>query len=169
MTMTLARFPSTMLQAALMSAVLIAGAVPAARAADSEPAPAAKDSLAAARAQLKEKHWSAAIEELQRVNATGSADWNNLMGYAMRKRQTPDLEASERYYDEALRIDPKHRGTLEYSGELYLMKGDLAKAEARLATLDKVCTFSCEEYRDLKKAISAYKANGNKYVASGEW
>lgn len=154
--------------AALLAGLLTAATPFAAHAADTSP-PAAADPLKEARAQLAARHWSAAIEELQRVNATGSADWNNLMGYAMRKRQSPDLEASERYYNEALRIDPQHRGTLEYSGELYLMKGDLAKAEARLATLDKVCTFSCEEYRELKKAVAAYKANGNKYVAGGDW
>ena len=78
----------------------------------------------------------------------------------------PDYDAAERYYNEALRIDPKHRGALEYSGELYLMKGDLGKAEERLTTLDKVCTFSCAEYRDLKKSVEAYKKNGNKYVAA---
>ena len=63
-------------------------------------------------------------------------------------------EAAERYYNEALRIDPKHRGALEYSGELYLMMGDLPKAEERLTRLDKVCVLSCAEYRDLKKAIA---------------
>jgi len=154
---------------ALLLSALMAAAMPAAHAADSAPAPAANDPLAGARSQLAARHWAAAIEELQRVNATGSADWNNLMGYAMRKRKTPDYEAAERYYDQALRIDPQHRGTLEYSGELYLMKGDLPRAEARLATLDKLCTFSCEEYRELKKAVAAYKANGNQYIATGEW
>jgi len=154
------------LPALMLSALLLAAAAPAVRAADSSPPPAAAtDPLAGARALLAEKKWAAAIEELQRVNAKDSADWNNLMGYSMRKRKTPDLEAAERYYTEALRLDPKHRGALEYSGELYLMKGDLAKAEARLATLDKLCTFSCEEYRDLKKAIERYKANGNTYAA----
>ena len=159
------------LVAAVAAAALIStlAAVPPASAADSAPSPAPaaeKDPLAAARAQIAAKHWPAAIAELKKVNATGSADWNNLMGYSMRKQTPPDLDASERYYDEALRIDPRHRGTLEYSGELYLMKGDLARAEQRLATLDKLCTLSCEEYTDLKKAIAAYKANGNKAVSA---
>jgi tetratricopeptide (TPR) repeat protein len=87
------------------------------------------------------------------------------MGYSLRKAATPDLNAAERYYNEALRIDPKHRGALEYSGELYLMKGDLAKAEQRLAALDKACFMPCEEFTDLKKAVQAFKANGNKFVA----
>src|SRR5207253_1775826 len=103
----------------------------------------ANDKLTAARARIAEKNWPAAIEELNKVNDAGSADWNNLMGYSMRKQATPDYAAAERYYNEALRIDPKHRGALEYSGELYLMTGELPKAEERLAALDKACRFSC--------------------------
>jgi tetratricopeptide (TPR) repeat protein len=152
--------------ALMLSALLLGGAAQQARAADSAPPAAAADPLAAAREQIAAKHWAAAIEELQKVNATGSADWNNLMGYSMRKRKVPDYAAAERYYAEALRIDPQHRGTLEYSGELALMKGDLPTAEQRLAALDKACTFSCSEYRDLKKAIERYKANGNRYAAA---
>jgi Flp pilus assembly protein TadD len=123
---------------------------------------AAPDKLAAVRTQIAAKNWPAAIDELKRVNDTGDADWNNLMGYSLRKGPTPDFAGAEKFYNEALRINPKHRGALEYSGELYLMTGDLAKAEQRLATLDKVCTFGCEEFSDLKKAIAKYKANGNK-------
>ena len=134
------------------------------RAADTEPAK--PDALAAARALIQQKNWGAAVDELKRVNDSGSADWNNLMGYSLRKSAAPDHAAAERFYDTALRIDPKHRGALEYSGELALITGDLAKAEQRLATLDKVCVFSCEEYTDLKKAVARYKANGNKYVAA---
>jgi hypothetical protein len=37
-------------------------------------------------------------------------------------------------------------------------------AEQRLATLDTVCFLPCEEHSDLKKAITRYKAAGNKYV-----
>jgi Flp pilus assembly protein TadD len=124
-----------------------------------EPAP---DKLASVRTQIAAKNWPAAIDELKRLNDTGNADWNNLMGYSLRKGPTPNFAGAEKFYNEALRINPRHRGALEYSGELYLMTGDLAKAEQRLATLDKACTFGCEEFTDLKKAIAQYKANGNK-------
>ena len=40
--------------------------------------------------------------------------------------------------------------------------GNLPKAEQRLATLDKVCLFPCEEFTDLKKAVATYKAAGGK-------
>jgi Flp pilus assembly protein TadD len=150
----------------LLAASALALSVHVAFAADSEPAAAAADKLAPARAQIAANQWRAAIDELKQVNDTGSADWHNLMGYSLRKAKTPDLEGAEKHYAEALRIDPKHRGALEYSGELYLMKGDLAKAEERLATLDKLCRLPCAEYTDLKKAVAAYKNNGNRYVAA---
>ena len=133
-------------------------------AADTTPAAAPSDSLAEARTLIAARNWSAAVQALRRVNETRSADWNNLLGYSLRKRSPPDLDAAERHYTDALRIDPQHRGALEYSGELYLMKGDLARAEQRLAALDKACFLPCEEFTDLKKAVQAYKANGNRYV-----
>jgi Flp pilus assembly protein TadD len=152
--------------AALLLATLATPGITAAADTDPTPSPpaaaAAKTSLVEARQLIGAAKWPAAIAELRRVNDTGNADWQNLMGYSLRKSAPPDLANAERHYDEALRLNPKHRGALEYSGELYLMKGDLAKAEARLAALDKLCTLPCEEYTDLKKAIAAYKANGNR-------
>jgi tetratricopeptide (TPR) repeat protein len=126
----------------------------------------APDPLAGARAQIAEKKWARAIEELKKVNDTGNADWNNLMGYTLRKATPPDYAASEKYYNEALRINPRHRGALEYSGELYLMLGDLPKAEQRLAALDKICWLGCPEYSALKEAVQSFKANGNKSVSA---
>src|SRR6266480_5766407 len=123
------------------------------------------DKLDGVRAQIASKNFSGAIDVLKRLNDTGDADWNNLMGYSLRKAPAPDFAGAEKFYDEALRIDPKHRGALEYSGELYLQTGDLAKAEQRLAALDKACRFGCEEYSDLKKAIAQYKA-GNRTSSS---
>ena len=147
----------------LAAVAALAVAALAAQAAD-DPAPAKGDKLAAARALIADNKWAPAIEELKKVNDTRSADWNNLMGYSHRKARTPDLAAAERYYTEALRIDAKHKGALEYSGELYLMLGDLAKAEARLTALQGVCGTSCEEYKDLKGAVDRFKAAGNKYT-----
>jgi tetratricopeptide (TPR) repeat protein len=120
------------------------------------------DRFTPVRVLIGDKKWAAAIEELKRINDTGNADWNNLMGYTLRKATPPDYAAAEKYYNEALRINPKHRGALEYSGELYLMLGDLPKAEQRLATLDSACWLGCAEYTALKKAVQSFKANGNK-------
>jgi tetratricopeptide (TPR) repeat protein len=141
--------------------VLLAGA---AFAVDTSPA---NDKLSEARAKIAAKDWPAAIDELKKVNDTGNADWNNLMGYSLRKANRGNAGDSEKFYNEALRIDPKHRGALEYSGELYLMTDNLPMAEQRLAALDKACFLPCSEYKDLKNAVAKYKANGNKYV--GDW
>jgi len=127
----------------------------------------ANDKLSAARAKITAKDWPGAVEELKRVNDPASADWNNLMGYSLRKTGAANASESERYYNEALRIDPKHKGALEYSGELNLMMGNLPAAEQRLAALDKACFLPCSEHKDLKNAVAKYKANGNKY--DGDW
>jgi Flp pilus assembly protein TadD len=148
---------------ALLIAVALALAAGTSRAVDTtdaSPAPAGAKAvdLKPAQARIAQQDWPGALTELRRIDARGNADWNNLMGFALRKSTPPDLAAAERYYDEALRLDPQHRGALEYSGELYLMRGDLARAEQRLATLDKVCRLPCEEYTDLKRAVEKYKA-----------
>jgi tetratricopeptide (TPR) repeat protein len=131
----------------------------AAWAADTEPAtPATADRLAAARALIAEDRWAAAIEALRRVDDRGSADWHNLMGYSLRKARTPDLAAALRHYDEALRLDPRHRGALEYSGELFLTLGELPRAEARARTLAQVCGAPCPELATLQQAIAQHKS-----------
>jgi len=150
------------------AAALGLGLVPAAAAAaDTDPAPRAAapaDPLAAARRQIAAQRWNAAADELRKVSAPGSADWNNLMGYVLRKQTPPDLDGAQRHYDAALRIDSNHQGALEYAGELALMKGDLAVAEQRLAKLATLCKSPCEPLDDLKKAVARYKANGNRWT-----
>lgn len=120
---------------------------------------ASTDSLGPARALIAENRWRDAIAALKAVNSPASADWNNLMGYSHRKAKVPDLPAAEAYYNAALRIDAQHRGALAYSGELYLMLGQLPRAEERLAALNKACTFGCSELQELRAAITAFKAN----------
>ena len=130
---------------------------PAASVADTSPE-LAPSWQAEAQKELKSANYEAAIKVLQTANDSASADWNNLIGYAMRLKNPPDLMASETFYKAALKIDPAHKGALEYYGELLLMKNDLAGAEQMLARLEKICFFSCEEFRDLKQAIATHKA-----------
>lgn len=85
-----------------------------------------------------------------------NADVLNMLGYSHRK--LGEIDKAMAYYTAALKEDPKHRGAHEYLGELYLMMGNLAKAEEHLAKLDDLCFFGCAEYTDLKNAIAAYKA-----------
>jgi tetratricopeptide (TPR) repeat protein len=115
--------------------------------------------LSQTRQAINSKEFDLAIKLLnENTEQQTSADWNNLMGYSLRKKNPPALTESEKYYQTALQIDPKHRGALEYYGELLLLKNDLPGAESMLKQLDKVCTFGCEEYKDLKKSIQTYKS-----------
>jgi Flp pilus assembly protein TadD len=59
-----------------------------------------------------------------------NADINNLLGFTHRK--TGDLDKAGAYYRKALKIDAKHKGALEYQGELFLMVGNKAAAEDNL-------------------------------------
>lgn len=115
--------------------------------------------LSQTRQAVKSEDFELAIKVLnENTDQQSSADWNNLMGYSLRKKNPPALTESEKFYQTALQIDPKHRGALEYYGELLLLKNDLPGAESLLKQLDKVCTFGCEEYKDLKKSIQTYKS-----------
>ena len=87
--------------------------------------------------------------------ATTDADIQNLLGFAHRK--TDKLDAAASYYKRALEINPKHKGALEYQGELFLMLGDKDAAADNLAKLDKICWLGCSEYDDLKQAIAKSK------------
>lgn len=127
-------------------------------AADTTPIKSDPSWLIETRASIRAEKYEQAIKQLQGANEASSADWNNLMGYSLRKKQPPDLVGAEKYYQAALKIDPDHRGALEYYGKLKLINGDLPGAEALLARLDKACTFGCEEYSDLKEAIQKYKS-----------
>jgi Tfp pilus assembly protein PilF len=89
-----------------------------------------------------------------------NADYHSLYAYAIRMGDKPNLDLVFKHYNEALRIDPKHRGAHEYIGEAYLMVGNVGKAKEHLSTLDKICFFGCDEYALLKKAISEFEAKG---------
>lgn len=100
-----------------------------------------------------------AIPLLKNVVADNGRDadaWNYL-GFCSRK--LGNKEEALGYYQRALAVDPKHKGANEYLGELYLMMGDLAKAEQQLAILKGLCPNGCEELEDLEADIADYKAN----------
>ncbi len=134
----------------------------AALAADSSPPPRAAprdpvlEQVAAARAK---NDWSEAQATLRQALAGNpdNADYHNLYAYSIRKGTNPDMSLVFKHYNEALRIDPDHRGAHEYLGEAYLMVGNVAKAKEHLSVLDKLCFFPCDEYTELKNAIADYE------------
>ncbi len=105
---------------------------------------------------IDRKDWKAAVESMTKAekDLPENADVQNYLGYAY--RHLGDLDNSFAHYKEALRIDPKHRGAHEYIGQAYLKANQPEKAAEHLAELEKICGKSCEEYRDLARAIANY-------------
>ena len=112
-----------------------------------------------ARAAIAKEDWTRAQGVLRDAVARNpqDADAHNLYAYSMRKGPNPSMDLVFRHYNEALRIEPKHRAAHEYLGEAYLMSGNLPKAKEHLVQLDRLCTFGCEEYTKLKKEVAAYE------------
>ena len=146
--------PSTLILAALLLAP--AAALPA----DSQPTVRTDPVLEQAGKTIAAKDWPQAQELLKDAIARnpGNADYHNLYAYSVRKGANPDMSLVFKHYNEALRLDPRHRGAHEYIGEAYLMVGNLPKAKEHLSALDKLCFFPCQEFSDLKRAVSDYEA-----------
>lgn len=140
------------LRSILFAALFLAAASPAF--AVDTPTTADSPDLSAIRARIAAQDYKGAITDLNELVESGvqHPDVYNLLGYSL--RQTGDLKDALTYYQKALDFDPDHKGALEYSGELYVKVGDLAKARANEARLKKLCPQGCEELADLSAAIT---------------
>jgi Flp pilus assembly protein TadD len=107
-------------------------------------------------ALIKAKKYLDAITKLKKAeqSAKDDADIQNLLGFSYRKSE--NLAEAAKHYDNALDLDPKHKGALEYQGELFLMLGDKTAAEENLEKLDKICWLGCEELDELRTAIKKF-------------
>jgi len=144
----------------LLALTLASGGAVAADTAPSSPPPKPKDpELEQARDAISRQDWTGAQKILGAAvqRDPRNADYHNLYAYATRKGPTPDLSVVFKHYNEALALNPQHRGAHEYIGEAYLMVGNVAKAKEHLAQLDKLCFFPCTEFSDLKSAIGAFE------------
>jgi tetratricopeptide (TPR) repeat protein len=141
----------------LMIALLL---FPVAAPAADDPATSADPVLQSARQAVAGRDYAKAAGILREAlaKAPANADYHNLYAYAVRKGQNPDLDLAFKHYNEALRIEPKHRGAHEYIGEAYLMVGNVQKAREHLTQLDRLCFFGCAEYTSLKQAVRDYES-----------
>jgi tetratricopeptide (TPR) repeat protein len=106
---------------------------------------------------LSAQDWNGAITAFQQAALRDplNADIQNYIGYAYRRLR--QLEPAMGHYQQALTLNPRHRGAREHLGEAYLVLGEPAKAEQMLTELENLCLIPCEEYDDLKQAIAVYK------------
>ena len=148
-----------MIRPLVLAALLVPGASFAA--ADTNSSGAAVDPVLERAAQASERNdWAGAQAILKDAVARnpGNAEYHNMYAYNLRKGPNPDMSLVFKHYNEALRIEPKHKGANEYLGEAYLMVNNLPKAKEQLGALDKICFLPCKEYSDLKKSIADYEA-----------
>ncbi len=115
---------------------------------------ASEASYGEAKATVDAGNYAAALPMLVMLTRDAPQDANawNLLGFTHRK--LGDMDEAARAYAVALKINPKHLGTLEYQGEMYIETGKLDMAKANLAKLQSICG-TCEEYSDLAKALTA--------------
>ncbi len=101
--------------------------------------------------------WEAAVESFNKALKADpeNADIHNYLGYAY--RHLGQMENSFSHYDSALRINPRHLGAHAYVGQAYLLVGKVDKAGEHLAILEKIGGKDCDEYKDLARAIAAYR------------
>jgi tetratricopeptide (TPR) repeat protein len=106
---------------------------------------------------LGAEDWNGAIAtfQLAALRDPLNADIQNYIGYAYRRLR--QLGPAIGHYQQALMLNPRHRSAHEHLGEAYLMLGEPAKAEQLLTALEKLCLIPCEEYDDLKRAMTSYK------------
>jgi tetratricopeptide (TPR) repeat protein len=134
------------------------------------PAASEGDDYAEGAAAFEREDWPAVIEHMTR--AVEQRPWHddayNLMGFAYRK--LGDYDKALQSYDWALKLNPHHRGALEYLGEAYLELDQPEAAKGMLERLEVECRrvvpagtdgrwqADCEEWRELSDAYDAYVA-----------
>jgi len=104
------------------------------------------------RALAKQGHYDWALEVLAAIENQNDPHVLNYIGYSNRKAGR--LEIGITFYRKALAIDPDFVLAREYLGEGYVAAGRIDLAKAELAEIAKRCGKTCEEYKDLSKAIA---------------
>lgn len=117
---------------------------------DTAPTVASMDSV---RQLIDAEDYQSAWNALSQITAVEpeNADAWNLFGFSSRK--LGKMKSAAFAYSNALRIQPKHLGALEYQSEMFIKMGALDKAKANLEKLQSLCG-DCEEAQDLAAAIA---------------
>lgn len=103
-------------------------------------------------AVYKRQDYARGIAILSALGRDDHPDVANLIGFANRKLgRTEDAKV---WYEKALAADPNHSRTWQYFGMWHLERGDRAKAEQHLKTIEAICGTACDDYRSLKLALA---------------
>ena len=134
------------------------------------------DDYTTAKRLIKHEQYADAIPHLEKALAKHphDADVFNYLGYTHRMvgvgeaapARDNDFKLSLAYYQQALAIDPNHKGVHEYLGELFLQMNDLNAAHHEMNELVILCPDGCDERDTLNKAIAAYVPPASPAVAA---
>lgn len=100
----------------------------------------------------KDERYEEALSLLDTLQNPNTAKALNYRGYATRKLGRTDEGIG--YYLKSVALDPAYAQVREYLGEAYVIKGRLDLAQEQLATIETLCSRTCEEYQDLAEAIA---------------
>jgi tetratricopeptide (TPR) repeat protein len=103
-------------------------------------------------ALAKAERYDEALQVLDLLKNPNTAKALNYRGYATRKLGR--LDEGITYYRRSVALDPHYAQVREYLGEAYVIKGDMARADAQLHTIGRICGTGCDEYKHLAQAIA---------------
>jgi len=103
-------------------------------------------------ALAKEERYAEALDVLNLLQNPNTPEALNYRGYATRKLGRIDEGIG--YYRRSIALDPRYAKVREYLGEAYVIKRDIARAEAQLHAIKTICGTGCEEYTHLAMAIT---------------
>ena len=105
-----------------------------------------------AAALSKAGRYDEALATLDLLRDPNTAEALNYRGYATRKLGR--LDEGIGYYQRSVALDPRYALVREYLGEAYVIKGDMASAEAQLRVIKGICGTDCAQYKHLADAIA---------------
>ena len=108
-----------------------------------------------ARRFLEREQYKAArmvLSEVVKADRRNADAWN-LLGYSQRK--LGNLKRSGKSYERALKLNPDHKGALEYQGQLFVTQNQLDLALENQRRLTKLCPQGCKQLNSLSQAMAS--------------
>jgi Flp pilus assembly protein TadD len=142
---------------ALLAALALMFTVSAASAMMTNDDSSSSDTMKEAEALVQDEKYAAASDKLTMALKSDpqNADAWNLLGFS--SRMMGIFDDAEKQYTNALKIEPAHKGALNYMGQMYVQTGRLEDARGMLQRLKESCG-DCKEYTQLDTAIREGKA-----------
>ena len=111
---------------------------------------------------LNARDYAAARQAFERAMVADPQDARVYAGLGLMNQQTGAMDKAWKYYRMAQELAPNDVVVLSRSARLDLDIGRVESAERKLSKLRDVCA-ACPEYRQLDRAVTAYKARQGRH------